>query len=184
MIGITNSLHFINCNNLDKYFSSNHGILYNKEIPLFYREIHTQFMNYYKQEPTNLLDILNQSIWYNNYIKSSKNYLINNRLEYKGISKIKDILDEKCDFINQSKINLKYKVIISFLELLNITSCILKSWKQILNNCQHLPQNIPIENCIQVQNTLKSLNKTTCKDMYWHILNLENYKYKPTCIKK
>ncbi len=141
-------------------------------------------MKYFKQEPTNLLDILNQSLWYNNYTKSGGNYLINNRPEYKGISKLKDIQEEKYDFIDQSKINLKYKVIISFLELLNITSCISKSWKKILNNCQHLLQNIPIENCIQVQNTLKSLNKTTCKDMYWHILNLENYNYKPTCIKK
>ncbi len=50
--------------------------------------------------------------------------------------------------------------------------------------CQHLPQNIPMENCIQVQNTLKSLNKTTCKDIYWHILNLENYNYDPACITK
>ncbi len=102
-------------------------ILSNKEIPLFYKEIHTQFIKYFKQEPTNLLDILNQSLWYNNYIKSGKNYLINNRLEYKGISTIKDFLDEKCDFIDQSKINLKYN---SFLELLNITSCIPKSWKK------------------------------------------------------
>ncbi len=50
-----------------------------------------------------------------------------------------------------------------------------------LKICQH--QNILIDNCIQVQNTVKSLNKTTCKDMYWHILNLENYNYKPNCIK-
>ncbi len=52
--------HFVNCNNLDKYFSSNHKILSNKEIPLFYKEIHTLFMKYFKQEPTNLLNILNQ----------------------------------------------------------------------------------------------------------------------------
>ncbi len=84
--------------------------------------LHTQSIKYFKQEPTKLLDILNQLIWYNNWIKSGKNYLINNRLEYKGISKIKDIWDEKCDFIDQSKINLKYKVNISLLELLNITS--------------------------------------------------------------
>ncbi len=80
-------------------------------------------MKYFKQEPTSLLDILNQSILYNNWIKSGKNYLINNRLENKGISKIKDILDEKYDFIDQSKINQKYKVNISFLDLLNIISC-------------------------------------------------------------
>ncbi len=119
--------HFFNCDNLDKYFSSNHRILSNKEIPLFYKEFLTQFMKYFKQKPTNLLDILNQSIWYNNWIKNGKNYLINNRLENKAISKRKDILDEKFDFIDQSKINLKYKVNISFLELLNITSCIPKS---------------------------------------------------------
>ncbi len=50
--------HFFNCNNLDKYFSSNHRILSNKEIPLCYKEIHIQFMKYFKQEPTNLLDVL------------------------------------------------------------------------------------------------------------------------------
>ncbi len=61
--------HFFNCNNLDRHFSSNHRMLSNKEIPLFYKEIHTQFMKYFKQEPTNLQDILNQSIWYNNWIK-------------------------------------------------------------------------------------------------------------------
>ncbi len=58
-------------------------------------------MKYFKHEPINLLDILNQSIWYTNWIKIGKNYLINNRLENKGISKIKDILDKKCDFIDQ-----------------------------------------------------------------------------------
>ncbi len=48
-------------------------MLSNKEIPLFYKQIHTQFMKYFKQEPNNLLDILKQSIWYNNWIKSGKN---------------------------------------------------------------------------------------------------------------
>ncbi len=56
--------HF--CNNLDKYFSSNHRIISTNQIPLFYKEIHTQFMKYVKHEQTNLLDILNQLIWYNN----------------------------------------------------------------------------------------------------------------------
>ncbi len=93
-------------------------------------------MKYFKQEPTNLLDILNHSIWYNNWITRGKNYLINNRLENKVISKLKYILDKKCDFIDQSKSNLKYKVNITFLEFLNITSCIPKSRKKILNICQ------------------------------------------------
>ncbi len=100
-----------------------------KKCHYFIKEIHTQFMKYFKQEPTNLLDILNQAIWYNNRIKTGKNYLINNRLEHRGIPKIKDILDEKCDFIDQSKINLKYKVNISFLQLIYITFCIPKSLK-------------------------------------------------------
>ncbi len=41
--------------------------------------------------------------------------------------------------------------------------------EKFLNICQHLPQNIPIENCIQVQNTLKSLNKTTCNEWLFNI---------------
>ncbi len=51
-----------NCTNLDKYFSSNHRIISTNQIPIFYKDIQTQFMKYFKQEPTNLLDILNQSI--------------------------------------------------------------------------------------------------------------------------
>ncbi len=35
--------YFFNCNNIDKHFISNHRILSNKEISLFYNEIHTQW---------------------------------------------------------------------------------------------------------------------------------------------
>ncbi len=121
-------------------------------------------MKYFKQEPTNLLVILYQSIWYNDWIKSGKNYLINNRLENKGISKMKDVLEEKCNFIDQSKINQKLYFFLRTSKYYFLP----KSWKKMLNTCQHHRK------CIQVQNTLKSLNKTTCKDIYWHILNLEN----------
>ncbi len=62
---------------------------------------------------------------------------------------MKDILDEKYDFIDQSKLNLKNKVNISFLELLNIISCIQK--EKNLNTCHHLSQNMAMANCIQVK---------------------------------
>ncbi len=75
--------------------------------------------NYFiKKFTLSLWSILHKSIWYNYWIQSGKNYLINNTLEYNCISKIKYILDEKCNFIDHSKINLKYKVNISLLELL------------------------------------------------------------------
>ncbi len=40
------------------------------------------------------------------------------------------------------------------------------------------------KHCNQVQNILKSLNKTTCKDIYWYIRILDNYNYDPDCITK
>jgi uncharacterized protein YutD len=51
-------------------------------------------MNFFKNEPININDIFNQSLWLNENIK------INNNNTNKGINKIKDIINEYCNFLN------------------------------------------------------------------------------------
>ncbi len=84
-------------------------------------------MKYFKLEPNNLLDILNQLLWFNKWITSGNNHLINDALENKGISKIKDLLNDNCEIFNHSEVNLKYSTTISFLDLLNNKYCIPKT---------------------------------------------------------
>ncbi len=64
---------FYNCHNLNKYINANHNLLSNNHIPFFNREIHSLFMKFFKKEPDNLIEILDQQLWLNKYI------LINNK---------------------------------------------------------------------------------------------------------
>ncbi len=146
------SKHFLKSKNLNKYFSSNHKVLSKNKIPPLYLDIHNLFMKYYKPEPNNLLDILNQPLLFNKWITSGNNHLINDSLENKDISKIKDLLNDNCEFENNSEVNLKYNTTISFLDLLKIKYCTPKTWKTIIKTCNNCPHNIPNENMIYVRN--------------------------------
>ena len=66
-------------------------------------------MNHFKKEPDNILQILNQSLWLNKYITVNKKFVHIKSWENKGINQVKDMLNEKCDFliIKNSKINIK-----------------------------------------------------------------------------
>ncbi len=77
-------------------------------------------MKYFKLEPNNLLNILNQLLWFNKWMTSGNKHLINDSLGNKGMSKIKDLLNDNCEFLNHSEVNLKYNTTISFLGILNI----------------------------------------------------------------
>ncbi len=45
-----------------------------------------------------------------------------------------------------------------------------------------MPKNIPSENSIKFNSFLNPIQMLTCRDIYWHIINLEGHI--PTCIQK
>jgi hypothetical protein len=73
--------------------------------------------------------------------------------------------------MNHDEINQKYGTNITFLHLLTITKSIPIHWKQKLSTISSIPINIPTEPSIQVNNSFKTLQNTTCKDIYWHMIN-------------
>ncbi len=79
-------LSWVKCMSAD--LMSNHTIPFKVNIPPFYWYIHNVFMVYFKWEPINLLYILIQLLWYNNWIKVGSGYLFNRILENMAISKI------------------------------------------------------------------------------------------------
>ncbi len=58
-----------------KDFNANHKLLTNKNIPTFYTDIHHLYMKFFKTEPENINEILNQSLWLNSSISVNNNYI-------------------------------------------------------------------------------------------------------------
>ncbi len=46
-----------------------------KNIPTFYTDIHHLYMKFFKTEPKNINEILNQSLWLNSSITVNNNYI-------------------------------------------------------------------------------------------------------------
>lgn len=174
--------NFYNCNDLNLYFKANHDLLTKKEIPDFYLEIHKLFMKNFKNEPINLTEILNQSIWLNKHLTINHTYIHNHEWIKKGIHYVKDLVDEQCNLLNHHDLEKIYKIKSSFLITLQIHSSIPNKWKNILNNSKKKPTNKTQGNLININKKYIDIKKVTCKDLYWHLIN--SYKHTPTSIKK
>ncbi len=118
---------------------------------------------------------LDEPLWLNKHIIANNHYIYDKYFEKKGISQLKDILDNRCEFLDHSALNHTYQLNTSFLKVLQIKSCIPTLWKNKLNQCTHMPKNIPKGNIIHINNKNITIEKTTCKDFYWHIINTDTY---------
>ncbi len=109
-------------------------------------------MNYFKKEPENLILILNEPLWLNKHMITNNQYLYNTDFEKKGISQLKDILDNRREFLDHSALNHKHQLNTSLLKVLQNKSYIPTLWKTKLNQCTHMPKNIPKGNIIHINN--------------------------------
>ncbi len=103
-------------------------------------------------------------------------YIYNKDIEESAIFYLKDILDYNCEFLDYTIINRKYKVKTSVIEILQIKSSIPVKLKIILKNSSSMTKIHLTSNIIAINNMKTIIEKTTCKDFYWHIINTENHK--------
>ncbi len=68
------------------------------------------------------------------------------------------------------------------MSILQIKSGVPSPWKIKLKQCTMMPANIPTGNRIFINNKNTFIEKTSCKDLYWHIINTSTYT--PTSRKK
>ena len=66
-------------------------------------------MNFFKQQPDDLIDILNQQLWLNKYICINNEHIYYKTYENKGIKQLKD-LDKNCELLDHSTVNQRYKL--------------------------------------------------------------------------
>ncbi len=68
------------------------------------------------------------------------------------------------------------------MNMIQLKSSLPSEWKSKLKQCTTLPQNIPSDNIIKINNKIITIQKSTFKLFYWHIINTDIYN--PTAIQK
>ncbi len=56
--------------------------------------------------------------------------------------------------------------------MIQIRSSIPIEWKETLQQCSLMPQNIPSGN-IKINNKMKSIETVNCKSFYWHLIKID-----------
>ncbi len=85
----------------------------------------------------------------------------------------KRILDNNCECLVYITLNEKYDIGASFLNIMQLKSSIPIEWKESLKQCSQMPKNIPSGNTIKINNTIKTIETVTCKELYWHLMNTD-----------
>jgi hypothetical protein len=171
---------FYQCTNLKTYFNSNHKLLTSKGIPPFYKKIHDLYMKHFKKEPTNLAEILDQSLWLNEKTKSNKKYLYLKLWEKKYILTVRNLFNEFGILLTDKELQDKYQINTTFLQTLQVHENIPSNWIKLINNTNHTLPPCNTEIKIKINNNLKSLSLTSSKDSYWHLINSATHI--PSCI--
>ncbi len=143
----------------------------NTNIPSFYIYIYNYYVNCFERESSNTIQILNQLLWYNSYIESNTETLFLNSWSKQGITQIKDIINPQGTFLTHKQLKDTYQINITFLTTLQIQSSIPNPWMKSLRKRDKIPKYIPAENTIPINNKIVTLDKVTCKDFYWHLIN-------------
>ncbi len=58
-------------------------------------------------------------------------------------------------------------------KVFQIRSSIPIEWTETLKRCSLMPKNIPSGNIIKINNKMKAIEKVTCKEFYWHLINID-----------
>ena len=90
-----------------------------KTFPAFYKELIELWCKINYQEPSDITQILNQSLWNNCFITTQGKPIFNLSFINKGILKVSDILNDTGNFLSwhlgKSKYNLDNKDLISWI---------------------------------------------------------------------
>ncbi len=75
----------------------------------------------------------------------------------------------------------KFNLKTTFIECLQLKSCIPAGWKNQISKAKIHISKLPDGNFITLNKRYICIEKTTCKDFYWHLI--QNDQYDPKCLK-
>jgi exonuclease III len=125
---------FFDCMNLYDFCACNYDLnMIPPYIPRFYKQALIGLSELRNVDPSDALEICNQSIWYNRNITLNRKPLFYKHWYSKGVFNIGDILAENNKFMKFEDIKklfgLKDK---HFLEYINICKCVPPAWRRLL----------------------------------------------------
>ncbi len=166
---------FYKCSKLIILFSGNHVLPSKLNIPRFYTDVYNFYIENFKnfkKEPLTIVETLNQSLWYNSFLNSNTDTLFIKSWSNKGINKIKHIINEHGQYLYHNQLKDTYNINTPFLTTIQIRSSIPKAWKELLRKFdkKHINKSSEDEDIIHLVNKEKTLDKITCADFYWHLI--------------
>ncbi len=122
-------------------------------------------MKYFKQEPTTIKDISNQSLSLNKHITIDNKIIYWEKWEKAGIHRIGDIVNSNNVHLTHNKIVNICNLKTTFLDSLQLPKSIPSNWLITIKNTNKV-SNLNYENEITINSTKKKIPKTSCKDFY------------------
>lgn len=146
-----------------------------KELELnsdYYKQLLTYWFNVHNTEPKTVTDILNENIWRNNFIKIGNKTVVKSEWEEKGIKKIANLLNENCTLKSIRELNQLFGIKQDVMFYNSLRSSIPKTWLKTIKNCLLSDYRLIDQGpSLLIKNKLLSLEKLTCRDIYWAEVN-------------
>ena len=147
----------------------------------FYCQVLKYWNEIHITEPHTPNEILNESLWHNNFIKIDQKIICLKSLKQKGINIVHDILKPDGTFKNVEELEVNLNKTSDIMHLNSLKSAISKDWiKKLKSNKQISFTKIDSYNKIRIESKLKNIAETRNKDFYWQFLG--QFKDKATAI--
>ncbi len=85
-------------------------------------------MKSFKQKPETIKEIIDLSLWLNEYIKINKKYVYFKNWENKGIHKLSDIIDTSGKLLSHEQLKTIYNIETNFVQTIHIHKSIPQPW--------------------------------------------------------
>ena len=139
----------------------------NENLPKFYRDIISYWQKIKNTNPKTKRDVLNQTIWNNQFIRVNKSSVFFPGWNKVGIEKLSCLFDNESNtMMSFSTFMHKYNIKSNFLQYYSLLSAIPQEWKTMLKQECSLPS---------TEYVSFSIEKLTCKIIYNTLLNYQHF---------
>ena len=140
---------------------------------LFWKSIIQAWCIYNYSIPNSYIEIYNQQIWYNSFILVGHKPIFNDYLNTKGITYIKDLVNDDGHFMSVNDIVLKYGLNHNCIMILNsIVDAVPQQWKMVIHTNHHNGD----RNLQYVSNFQKAITSSTISKFIYQTLVKEKAK--------
>jgi hypothetical protein len=138
----------------------------------FYNSIFKTWATLHNREPITAEQVLKEIIWNNSYIKVDKKTVYYENWKQKGITHVKDLLNNKGDIMTRQEVTANTDIQLTPLQYEMLISAIPTKWKKLLksNRTTNNDHNVKTECTIIINKTTRQIKDIKTKDIYWHLL--------------